>query len=250
GVKESVLEKNTKLNEAQIQVISERFESIKYSIKNRYLRQKVELFNEGKNDLFVLNELENELAKELKTIDDFLEFIHRINIPGFLNRDDRKLLKNIAERTYVNSRGEECYYLTQKEYENLSVIKGNLTESEYKEIRSHVNHTLSILEKISFTKDLRHIPKYAAAHHEYLNGTGYPRGLMGSEIPIQSRIMCVADIYDALSSPDRPYKKALPLAKTLDVLRQEVEAGKLDEDIVELFIRKKLYHRPSLEEDD
>lgn len=250
GVKESILEKITKLTEDQIEVISERFDSIKYSIKNRYLAEKVQLINQGKNDPLTLNELDKELTKELKTIDDFLKFIRRINIPGYLSEDDQALLRNIAEQTFINSHGEECYYLTQKEYENLSIIQGNLTESEYKEIQSHVDQTLSILKKIPFTKDLQGIPKYAAAHHEYLNGTGYPKGLVDHEIPMQSRIMCIADIYDALSSPDRPYKKALSLERTLDILRQEVKAGKLDGDIVELFIRKKLYHRPSLDDDD
>ncbi|MFQ5824507.1 MAG: HD domain-containing phosphohydrolase [bacterium] len=250
GVKESVLEKSCKLTEDQISAISERFESIKHSIKNRYLEQKIKLLNEERYDPDILNDLEAKLVKELKTIDDNLEFIKRINIPGFLSKEDRRLLKNIAEITYVNSKGEECFYLTQNEYENLSIIKGNLTESEYKEIQSHVEHTLSILNKIPFTKDLKNIPKYAAAHHEYLNGTGYPKGMVANEISLQSRIMCIADIYDALSSPDRPYKKAIPLDKTLDILREEVKAGKLDGDIVELFIRRKLYHRPSMEEDE
>ncbi len=250
GVRESVLEKSTKLTEEQIQSITERFEAIKYYMKNRYLNKKIELLNNGKYDSSALNDLDDELERELRTIDEYFEFIKRINMPGFLSMDDRIRLRNIAEQTYINSDGEECFYLTQKEYENLSIVKGNLTESEYKEIQSHVDQTLSILKKIPFTKDLQNIPKYAAAHHEYLDGTGYPNGLEGARIPIQSRIMCIADIYDALSSPDRPYKKALPLDETLNILQQEATAGKLDKDIVELFIRKKLYHRPSVDDED
>lgn len=250
GVPESVLEKTTKLTKVQIEVISERFESIKNCIKNHYLQKKLRLFDDGHNDSQTISGLEAELDKELKSIDESLEFLKRVNIPGFLSEEDYVKLRNIAERTYINSQGEECFFLTQDEYENLSIVKGNLTETEYREIQSHVDQTLSILKKIPFTKDLKNIPKYAAAHHEYLDGTGYPRGLKADEIPIQSRIMCIADIYDALSSPDRPYKKAIPLEQTLNILRKEVKAGKLDGDIVELFIRKKLYHRPSVDDDE
>lgn len=250
GVRESVLEKTNKLTDDQIDVIAERFESIKNRLKYECLNQKMQLMMEGKDNSQALRGLDEQLSQELRDIDDALQFVKRINVPGFLNDQDRERLKNIAVKSYKNNLGEECYYLTQKEYENLSIIRGNLTETEYKEIQSHVEQTLSILKKIPFTDDLKNIPKHAAAHHEYLNGTGYPYGLKGDQISIQSRIMCIADIYDALSSTDRPYKKAVPLDKTLDILRQEVKAGKLDGDIVELFIRKKLYHRPSLDDEE
>jgi HD-GYP domain-containing protein (c-di-GMP phosphodiesterase class II) len=152
--------------------------------------------------------------------------------------------------TYLNSKGEKRTYLKQNEYESLSIIRGNLTPKEYKEMQSHVLQTIGILDKIPFTKELQNIPEYAAGHHEYLDGTGYPKGLKGDEICIQARIMCIADIYDALSSTDRPYKDALPIEETVNILRSEVKAGKLDEDIVEMFIRRKLYQKSSLEEDE
>lgn len=250
GVRESVLEKTTKLTEDQIETISERFESIKNATRSHYAELKLAMLSEDNANPAALEELDRKLAAELGEIDDALAFIKRINVPGYVNEEDRLRLKHLAEGRYKTSSGEERFFLTPKEYENLSIVKGNLTEAEYKEIQSHVDQTLSILKKIPFTRDLQNIPKYAAAHHEYLNGTGYPRGLKGDEIPIQSRIMCIADIYDALSSSDRPYKKAIPLEKTLDILREEVKAGKLDGDIVELFIRKKLYHRPSMEDED
>ena len=117
-------------------------------------------------------------------------------------------------------------------------------------MQSHVLQTIGILDKIPFTKELQNIPQYAAGHHEYLDGTGYPRGLKGDEISIQSRIMCIADIYDALSSTDRPYKKALPIEETVNILRNEIKAGKLDGDIVEMFIRRKLYQKTSFQEDE
>jgi HD-GYP domain-containing protein (c-di-GMP phosphodiesterase class II) len=126
----------------------------------------------------------------------------------------------------------------------LNVTRGNLSPLEIEEIRRHVEYSLAILRNISFTEDLENIPKYAAAHHEYLNGTGYPKGLKGEEIPLQSRILCIADIYDALTAPDRPYKKAMPLEKTLKILQDEAACGKLDGDLVDLFVRRKVHESP------
>lgn len=250
GVREYVLEKSHKLSEDQIEVVRQRFESIKQFLRNRYLERKVQLLVEQQNGTTALAELDKKCENDVKQVDDCLDFILRINVPGILTAGDSERLRQIAEKSYYNSAGEKCFYLTHYEYENLSIARGNLTESEYREMQSHVDHTLSILNKIPFTEDLENIPKYAAAHHEYLDGSGYPNGLKGEEISIQARIMCIADIFDALSSPDRPYKQPLPIEETLHVLRQEALAGKLDADIVDLFIRKKLYQRPELEDEE
>jgi HD-GYP domain-containing protein (c-di-GMP phosphodiesterase class II) len=247
GVRESVLEKTTKLTDDQIGVIAERFEGIKRWLQTQVLERKIQLCSTAKGQI---EKVESETARAVAEVDESLEFIKRINRPGSFNEEDRKKLKEIARQTYLNSRGERRRYLTEKEFENLSIVRGNLTEDEYKEIQSHVNHTLDILNKIPFTKDLRNIPKHAAGHHEYLDGSGYPLGLKGDEISIQARIMCIADIFDALSSPDRPYKGPTPLDSTLEILRKEADAGKLDADIVELFIRKKLYLRPPMDEEE
>lgn len=247
GVRESVLEKATKLNEDQMEVIAERFESIKSGLRNKLLEKKLKLVGSSES---AVRDLECTTAKEIAAIDDALAFLRRINIPSFLTDKDQAHLKNLAEKSYLNSRGERCFFLTAREYENLAIVRGNLTEGEYKEIQSHVEHTLNILKKIPFTKDLQDVARHAAGHHEYLNGSGYPLGLKGDEISMQSRIMCIADIFDALSSPDRPYKKAIPIERTLEILREEVHAGKLDGDIVELFIRQKLYQRPAADEED
>ncbi len=249
GVREAVLEKTTKLNAAQMQVITERFEAIRQSKEKALLQAQLRRATNG-HDLEAPAAQQAQLQRELAELDDDLAFLQRCNVPGYLDEADQVRLRAIAERTYTTAAGEVRYYLTPEEYESLAIVRGNLTPSEYTEIQSHVAHTLSILDKIPFTRDLANIPKYAAAHHEYLDGSGYPRGLKGDEISIQSRIMCIADIFDALSAPDRPYKKALPLERALEILRQEVKAGKLDGDLVELFIRKQLYHRPAVEEED
>ncbi|MFQ5651015.1 MAG: HD domain-containing phosphohydrolase [bacterium] len=250
GVSEAVLEKTNKLTDDQIKVIGQRFESIRQAIRIRYFKKRLRYMRENRNGGRERVELHDACEQEMKEIDDAFEFINHVNIPGFLEAADHARLRLIAERTFVDSRGKRCHFLTPQEYETLSIIKGNLTDSEYKEIQSHVHHTLDILNKIPFTRDLENIPKHAAAHHEYLDGSGYPNGLKGDAISIQARIMCIADIFDALSSPDRPYKKAISIEESIEILRQEVKAGKLDGDIVELFIDKKLYYRPALEEEE
>jgi HD-GYP domain-containing protein (c-di-GMP phosphodiesterase class II) len=250
GVKEAVLEKTTKLNEAEMETVSQRFEAIKAGFIARAHQQKLELAKSDRDETVLLQEIDARVQSEIKALDDDLEFLRHINIPGNLSPKDMDRLRGIAERAYYDINGEMRYYLTRHEYENLSVVRGNLTPAEYKEIQSHVAHTLAILNKIPFTKDLENIPKYAASHHEFLNGAGYPEGLKGDQIPLQSRILCISDIYDALSSPDRPYKKAIPLEKTLQILQEEAAAGKLDSDLVDLFIRRRLYQSPRKEEDD
>ncbi|RIK74733.1 hypothetical protein DCC62_14705 [candidate division KSB1 bacterium] len=251
GVKEAVLEKITKLNDAQMETIAERFTAIKSSLVIESLKQKFEFVQMNGEGLARLKEIDAALAERLKGLDSDLEFLKKINVPGYLPPADLARLQKIGERTFMDSNGEERYFLTPHEYESLSVVKGNLTASEYKEIQKHVEHTLAILRKIPFTKDLENIPKYAGAHHEMLDGSGYPFGLKGDEIPLQARIMCIADIYDALSSQDRPYKKAVPLEKSLQILQEEAERGKLDKNLVELFIRRKLYQsQRKLDEDE
>ena len=241
GVKESVLEKSTKLTAAELNAINERFDVIKACRVRRFLIAKCELLEGDDQKREDIRTLEQELNTDLRTLEDESTFLRRINEPGMMQNQDIENLRTIAEKTFVDLNGDERYYLTAHEYENLSVLRGNLTTSEYKEIQSHVEHTLDILRKIPFTKDLQNIPTYAAAHHELLDGTGYPYGLKGDEIPLQARIMCIADIFDALSSQDRPYKKAMPLEKSLEILVQQAEGNKLDKSIVDLFLRKKLY---------
>ena len=125
----------------------------------------------------------------------------------------------------------------------LSIRKGNLDATERSEIESHVTHTYNFLQKIPWTKDLVGVPNIAFAHHEKLNGRGYPRKLTAAEIPIQSRMMTVSDIYDALTASDRPYKRAVPTERALDILKMEMSDGLLDASLVNLFIEAKVFER-------
>ncbi len=234
GVREWVLEKANKLNDDRMEAIRNRFMFIKEKIKNELLKREIE---GGYNP----TDVEEKLNSALKELDDDMEFINIVNKPGFLKDSDLERLKKITSKKYSNSNGGEENYLTEFEYTNLSVRKGNLTEEEYKNIQSHVIHTYNILRNIPFTKNLKNVPLIAASHHEMLNGTGYPNGLKDKQIPMQARIIGMVDIFDALTAADRPYKASVPLDKALQILRLEAKDNRLDERVVNIFVEKKLY---------
>ncbi|MGA9380844.1 MAG: HD domain-containing phosphohydrolase, partial [Phormidium sp.] len=128
-----------------------------------------------------------------------------------------------------------------KEMEQLMIPRGNLTPEERKAIEAHVTHTYRFLEQIPWTKNLKQLPLIAAGHHEKLDGSGYPHGLTKAEIPLQTQILTIADIYDALTASDRPYKSKLPVKTTLQILKQEASKGKLNIDLVELFEQRQVF---------
>lgn len=242
GVREYVLDKVNKLSDSQINAIFTRFNYLKVDCRNRANERKIELLRSGSYTPEAAVEIDSEVGRELENLDSDSSFILRINRPGCCSNDDLDRLKAIAGKTYLDPDGEKHTFLESYEMEHLHVRKGNLTESERSEIQSHVRHTLAILEKIPFTEELRNIPRFAAAHHEMLDGSGYPNGLQGEEIPLQSRIITVADIFDALTARDRPYKPPLPVETALRILREEAGAGRLDPDLVDLFITEGIYN--------
>jgi HD-GYP domain-containing protein (c-di-GMP phosphodiesterase class II) len=124
---------------------------------------------------------------------------------------------------------------------SLLVLRGNLTPQEYAEIQGHALQTLNILEKIPFSKHLSQVPRFAASHHERLDGSGYPFHLTAADLPYQARILAIADTFDALTSTDRPYRSSFDLEKALKVLQDETAGGKLDQDLVDLFVSRRVY---------
>src|SRR5262249_12119749 len=147
------------------------------------------------------------------------------NEPTVLPEGAFDFLNKIAVQNFVDISGAQQPLLTPQEVAVLSIRKGSLSEKERLSIESHVTHSYNFLKQIPWTKDLRRIPNIAYAHHEKLNGAGYPRKIKGDEIPLQTKIMTIADIFDALSARDRPYKRAVPVAKALDILQMEVKDG-------------------------
>ena len=152
-------------------------------------------------------------------------------------------MRPIGASTFRGPDDAPVPYVTQDELHFLSIPKGSLDERERREIESHVEQTYRFLTQIPWTDDLRNVAEIAYGHHEKLDGRGYPRGVVADEIPIQTRIMTIADIFDALTASDRPYKRALPAERALDILRMEAKDGMLDSALVDLLIDSAIYRR-------
>jgi HD-GYP domain-containing protein (c-di-GMP phosphodiesterase class II) len=142
---------------------------------------------------------------------------------------------------YTDFDGIQRQLLGDEELKFLMVRRGNLDERERREIESHVTHTYLFLRQIPWTRELKNIPSIAYGHHEKLNGRGYPRELAGGAIPVQTRMMTISDIYDALTASDRPYKRAVPTERALDILHAEAKEGMLDGDLLKIFVEAKIF---------
>ncbi|HET8798533.1 MAG TPA: HD domain-containing phosphohydrolase, partial [Thermoanaerobaculia bacterium] len=245
GVREQVLVKEKKLYPQHIENIRGRFEFVMKSVENEANRKKVErLLAHGRDgyDDFAAK-LDAETAETLRKLQHDFAFIAQSNEPTVLPEGDFQYLLHLASRDYVDIRGERRLLVDGEEARILSIRKGNLDAAERLEIESHVTHTFNFLLKIPWTRDLSSVAEIAYAHHEKLNGRGYPRRLTAEGIPLQSRMMTVSDIYDALTASDRPYKRAVPTERALDILKMEVDDGLLDRDLVDTFIEAKVFER-------
>lgn len=185
---------------------------------------------------------ESQLRDRLALLDADLATIQRINHPGTpVAARDAAALRSIASRWHL--KGMEEGVLRSRDVERLCIPAGSLDPAERAEIERHVEHTWRFLRAIPWTPGLKNVPELAYAHHEKLDGTGYPRRLRGDEIPVGARLMAVADIFDALTARDRPYRESVAPVRALRVLRAEADAGKLDRDVVALFAGRRLWSR-------
>ncbi|MCI6630972.1 MAG: HD domain-containing protein [Lachnospiraceae bacterium] len=171
---------------------------------------------------------EEEYRAGTAELEEELQFIHEVDKVGFLPDDMLRHVKDLAAKSYTKSDGTVVPYLTDWEINCLSIRKGTLTETDRKQMESHAAMTRKILDKVRFQHNYEMVPKWAADHHEYLDGTGYPNGINGDEISIETRILTVTDIYDAMTSVDRPYKKPMPKEKAFAILRSMAEEGKVE----------------------
>jgi HD-GYP domain-containing protein (c-di-GMP phosphodiesterase class II) len=242
GVREPVLVKANKLYEHSQESIIARFIFIKKSLENSYLQRKLSLaLTLGPGCEAELAALDEELHRQLAQVEDQLQFILQANKPTVLPQGGFERILEIAANTFVDVDGSKRPFLTTREAENLSIGKGSLNVGERLEIESHVTHSFRFLRQIPWTKDLRRIPTIAYAHHEKLNGSGYPNALRGEDIPFQAKLMTICDIYDALTASDRPYKRALPPERALDILGLEMKDGNLDPELVRIFGEGKVW---------
>src|SRR5919197_546722 len=206
GVREQVLVKAKKLHPAELDRIRQRAEQIKRSHELRYAGKKIEyLLAKGKRRYPEhAQALDAELRASLTDVDASLPRIVLANEPAILPRDVVEDIERLARRTFEDDRGGRQTLITPEKASILAIPKGSLTPDEVRQIQSHVVHTYQFLAQIPWTKEFRRIPEIARSHHEKLDGSGYPYGMKADEIPVQSRIMAIADIYDALTAGDRP----------------------------------------------
>ncbi|MBF0501680.1 MAG: GAF domain-containing protein [Candidatus Riflebacteria bacterium] len=238
GVREEVLIKAKKLFPHELNILRNRYRYIRKSLEADHYKSLLEFAIANGLERFASMRpaLEANFQSQLDEIDEILKFLVASNEPTVLEEGNFQRLIEIAKRRHVDYRGEETEYLSEREMHVLSIRKGSLSETERLEIESHVTHTFNFLSKIPWTKPLHRVPDIAFAHHEKLNARGYPNHLEGNQIPIESRLMTICDIYDALTAQDRPYKKAMPREKAFDIMYNEVKQGLLSSDLMDVFV--------------
>jgi HD-GYP domain-containing protein (c-di-GMP phosphodiesterase class II) len=243
AVRENVLVKSHKLTAGDYQAIRARISVEMERLKRRALAQQLVMLKSGMDSRQELQVIEEELQRKLAALEVYWAAIQEANEPEIPKKGTGKALKQAIEYSLSE---EGTPLLTAEERRVLSIPRGSLTPEERREIESHVVHTYNFLRRIPWPEDLAAIPEIAGAHHEKLDGSGYPQGRTQADIPFASQLMTVADIYDALTASDRPYRKSLPSERALKVLEDEAKYGKLDAGLVRIFIDAKVYDMATL----
>jgi response regulator RpfG family c-di-GMP phosphodiesterase len=240
GVREQVLVKAKKLYDPEFELIRQRIEFAVRSLEVEILSRKLRCVEQGA-PVREIEALDAELAERRGELLEAWRAVESANEPTVLKGGDFSKLESLAKQSYATLSGEQRPLLSTAEVTSLSVTRGSLTPTEIDEIRSHVSHTYNFLSTIPWGKSFRRVPIIAGAHHERLNGTGYPNRLRAEEIPLQSKLMSVSDIFDALTASDRPYKRAVPVDKALDILGFEVRDQHLDGELVKIFCEARVW---------
>lgn len=252
GVPEAILVKQKKLYPRQLELVKHRFALAKRTLqfecaqnKFRYLVEHPDHRHRHPDTTCPhcqdLLKLDTKLAQQLEQLDQYWEVLLEANEPRVLAEEPLARLKEISQYVYQDVDGQLKPLLTAEELEQLMVRKGNLTPAERFDIESHVTYTYEFLKQIPWTKDLQNVPTLAYGHHEKLDGSGYPLGLKADEIPPQTQMMTIADIYDALTAGDRPYKKGLPVETALKILHQEAAQKKINREFLLLFEQRQVF---------
>jgi HD-GYP domain-containing protein (c-di-GMP phosphodiesterase class II) len=250
GVKEKVLIKGKKLYFGEMLLVRQRLSLIRRTLEAEHLRSKLEQVLGGLATPELLAEMDATYRQRQEEVDHIAQIVRQANEPLLLaeervHEEERfRALMDLPNRTFLDADGQHQPFLTLNEVQALSIRRGSLSEKERREIESHVTHTYDFLAQIAWTTEFQSVPDIAHAHHEKLDGTGYPRRLKAKDIPLQSRMMTIADIYDALVAFDRPYKESQSPERALEILRtEEAGRGKIDSDLLDLFIGARIYER-------
>jgi HD-GYP domain-containing protein (c-di-GMP phosphodiesterase class II) len=251
AVQEKYLRKGKKLYATQLIAIRQRFAYILKAVEADHLHARLEALRAGRDTPAEREAIDAQFERRREEAARVLKAVLQANEPAVVADDAFRAVMNLPARDrFATPEAEDGFpveawadgpFLTTAEVEALSIRKGSLSEHERREIESHVSHTYDFLRRMPWTGELRHIPAIAWAHHEKLDGSGYPRGLTAPDIPVQSRIMTISDIYDALVAWDRPYKKAVSPDRALQILEAEAKAGKIDPDLLGVFVKARVF---------
>ena len=192
----------------------------------------------------ILQAVENDVIyqQRLRWIEDSRAFVATCNIGGeTISEEHIVRIEQIAREKWLNAEDKESPLLTEEETQNLKIGRGTLSVREREIINNHVTVTIKMLESLPYPKHLRRVPEYAGGHHEKIDGTGYPNRLRGEEMSLQARMVAVADVFEALTASDRPYKKAMPLSQSLRILGQMKLDGHIDPDLFDIFVHNEIY---------
>jgi len=232
-----VVDKATKLQTLydRIHEVDTRFEVLKRDAEIAMLRARLAGVGE---------EAEQAFAARVKQLDEDREFLRRCNIGGeFMSPELQARVKAIAAYRWTNQNGEDSSFLSDAEADNLNIAKGTLTDEERETINYHIVATIKMLEALPWPKHLTRVPEFAGGHHERMDGKGYPRGLTGVQMSVQARMMAIADIFEALTAKDRPYKEGKKLSDALTILGRMKQDQHVDPDLFDAFVRHKVYLR-------
>jgi hypothetical protein len=238
------MDKPTKLSTIfdRIHLVEQRFELLKKQAECDMLHKQLEAMKSGQNLAVAKPDIQLEAFK--RQLDEDKDFLRNANIGGeFMTPEHQQRVRDIAAYTLMDAEGKSINLLTEDEIYNLNIARGTLTSEERAIINNHIVVTISMLESLPYPKDLRRVPEYAGGHHERMDGKGYPRGLTREQMSVPARVMGIADIFEALTSRDRPYKKAKTLSESLNILGKMKLDNHVDPDLFDVFIRDKVYLR-------
>ncbi len=249
---EAILGKQKKLYPSQMEVIRNRFAVAQRTLEMECAQTKFKYLlehpsHQHKDTEIVcshcqqLQQLDSQLEDAIAQLDEYWHLLLEANEPHILAQELPERLQELSGYTYQDVDGQIKPLLSPTEIAQLMVPKGNLTTEERLIIQAHVTHTFEFLNRIPWTKHLKDVPAIAVGHHEKLDGSGYPQGLKQEAIPIQSQILTIADIYDALTASDRPYKRRLPVETALKILKAEAAQNKINSDLVTLFEQRQVF---------
>jgi HD-GYP domain-containing protein (c-di-GMP phosphodiesterase class II) len=245
GVREQVLVKQKKLYAADLEIIRHRFAHLMQQADLEFERERAEfLLHHGHTGYAqACARMEAERMEKRRRLHHFMDTVTRANEPTVLAEGSFEELQGLGRQMYTDFDGLQKPLLDDEELRFLMIKRGNLDERERKEIESHVTHTYNFLKQIPWTRELRDIPNIAFGHHEKLNGKGYPRQINAEAIPVPTRMMTISDIFDALTASDRPYKRAVPLERALDILHAEAKEGMIDQALLETFVAARVFEK-------